>query len=769
MSRRRSRVLLRTAIIAVSALCAAVLVMLAVAALEPEHVPPAPWAEFWNPTSWAVITVATVLAALLGWLVSLQGTRRYGTRRLVAIGILGTSAVVLAFVSYVECAAEAVPFWSPLTWAMELFLGVVPEVFGVVPGCAAEPPLALLAARMLVIATVGIGFAAAVAVVFRSQLDVLRMRRTGSRVVVDGPLDVTLPAAERVRTRLDERTMVVVRADPNDPPPPQPRHPGIVVLRWSDSPDVALRTFALRSRPLRGDRIALHGLFLLGPVAGTNLSRFERLAAQLAELPDDSPRHIRAVVRIDDVWVAEYWRRRQVDRPGWALDAVGVYEATAEALVERWMRDGCDRVAVHGGSDLVLAIAAEVAERARERAARRTPAGGPPPRIVIVGADASSLLRRHTLHQRAFGNAAADVEALDDADAEHAFVTALAGATAPAVMIAPAEDAPVLSPSEIAAAHPGWPVYAQVEEGGPIPEEPVMEQLYPFAAAIGDLGRPDRWERVARVAHENYLDDHGVDPAHPARRPWDQLAAFYRDSNIRLVRETLSSAVAVGRTWGSVPPGADPEDTHPTDAQLDEMARREHESWRARHLEAGWRHASRRDDARRLHPLLVPWDEVDAAGKAKTRRSVLDALGLLRAMGYASRPAAGGDGAGHAVWRSFRRSGEVSAERVDEAWTWTTSTGSAMQALPGDWRVRDGAREWSVRPPEFADMYEPAGDGRWRRRGSVRATRVEQPQTVQTLEGSAHAEDGDWIVEGENGERWVVPDAHFRQAYEPET
>lgn len=766
MSRRRARTLLRAAIIVVAVLCAAVLVMLGVAALEPESVPPEPWAQFWNPTSWVVITLATALACLLGWLVSLPGARRYGTRRLVAIGILGTSAVALAFVSYVECAADAVPFWSPLTWALELFLGVVPDVFGVVEGCAAEPPLALLAARMLVIATVGIGFAAAVAVVFRSQLDVLRMRRSGSRVVVDGPLDVTLPAAERVRTRLDDRTMVVVRADPNDPPPPHPRHPGIVVLRWSETPDVALRIFALRTRPLRSDRIALRGLFLLGPVAGTNLSRFEHLDARLRNVRGERPQHIRAVVRIDDVWVAEFWRRRQVDRPGWALDAVGVYEATAEALVSRWMDDGCDRVAVHGGSDLVLAIAAEAAQRARERAARRRPTGPPPPRVVIVGADASGLLRRHTLHQRAFGNAGADVEALDDADAERGLVTALAGAASPAVMIAPAEDAPVLSPSEIAAAHPGWPVYAQIADGGPIPDEPVMERLYPFAAAIGDLGRPDRWERVARVAHENYLDDHGVDPANPARRPWEQLDDFYRDSNIRLVRETLSSAVAVGRTWGPVPPGADPDDTDPTEAQLDEMARREHESWRARHLAAGWRHGSRRDDVRRTHPLLVPWEKVDEAGRAKTRRAVLDALGLLRAMGYASRPAMGDGEAGEPAWRTYRRRGEVSAERVDESWTWTTTTGSAMQALPGDWRVRDGEREWSVRPPEFADMYEAAGEGRFRRRGSVRATRVSEPQTVQTLEGAAHAEDGDWIVEGENGERWVVPDAHFRQAYE---
>jgi hypothetical protein len=746
--------LLRIATVVVGAVCVAVIVLLVVAAVEPNWSPP-PLAMFWDPRSWQAVTLTVALAALLALLLWLQRSRRHSTRPLVAILVMGVSAVVLGFAAYRDCAVDAVPFWSPLTWAFALFVGAGPEaLFGLTAECPHQP-LALTVARLLAIATVGLGFAAAVAVVFRSQLDVLRMRRARSRIVIDGALDVSLHAAASIRRRAARTTLVVVRADANDPQPPLHRQPGVVVLRWSDSADDALRAFALRGRS-----VALDAVYLLGPDTGTNLTRFERLVERLAAVPRRSKRDVRAFLRIDDVWVAEYWRRRQVERRGWAADAIGVHEATAQRLVARWMADGHDRVAVHGDGDLVLAIAAEAAQLAREYAARRADDGTRPPRIVVVGSDAAELVRLHVLHQRAFGNAARDVEAFECDDPMEGFSAALGGARSPAIMTAPVPGSSDVRPTEVAAAHPDWPVFARVSQGGAIPTEPVMERLYPFALSFADFAGIDRWERVARIAHANFLELYGVDRSRPARAPWDDgLDPFYKDSNVRLIRETLDSASKVGRSWGPITAGVDPTDTLPTAAQLEVMAQREHESWRAHHVEAGWRYAAQRDDRRRRHDLLVSWDDLDAANREKTRRSVLDALELLRALGYASRP--------QAAAVLYRRTGEVSAEPLTEDWQWTTSAGSTMQALAGDWRVWDGQRTWSVRPAEFGETYEQIADGRWRRRGVVRAVRAEAEQSVQSLEGTAAARIGDWIVEGSGGERWVVPDDHFRQAYEP--
>lgn len=207
--------------IAVSATaCAAIVVLLAVAALRPTRPLPGPLAAFWDPRSWPVVTIAVAWAALLAVFI-LVGRRRPQTARpLLALVALGAVAVALSFASYLPCSGDGVSFWTPLSSAFAVFVGSAPEPFGNVAGCAVQAPLALLVARLVAIATVGLGFVAAAAVLFRSQLDVLRMRRARSRIVLDGPLDVTLPASARIRARVARDTLVVVRSDATDPPPP---------------------------------------------------------------------------------------------------------------------------------------------------------------------------------------------------------------------------------------------------------------------------------------------------------------------------------------------------------------------------------------------------------------------------------------------------------------------------------------------------------------------------------------------------------------------
>ncbi|WP_342001774.1 hypothetical protein MRBLWH7_002042 [Microbacterium sp. LWH7-1.2] len=414
----------RIGIVVSAAGCAVLAVLLAVAALRPDHPLAEPLAEFWDPQSWQIVTLSIVWDGLLSAFILVGRRPRQSARPLLALVLMGAVAVGLGFTAYLPCTGDGVPFWTPLSWGLAVFVGSAGDPFGATAGCPDQAPLALLVARYLAVATVGLGFVAAASVLFRSQLDVLRMRRSRSRIVIDGPLDVTLRAATRIRDRVGRRTLIVVRADASDPPPPAHRQQGIVLLRWPDPVDAALRAFSLR----RG-RVALTALYLLGPEASVNLTRFEHLADGLAAA-SAAPRDIRAVVRIDDVWVAEYWRRQNVDRPGWALDAISVFEATAERLVARWMHDGHDRVAVHGDPDLVLAIAAEVAQRAREREASRVP-GPPPPQIVIVGTDAATLRRQHELHQRAFGNVGAGIAAHTCDDMAEGFVDALAGARSP--------------------------------------------------------------------------------------------------------------------------------------------------------------------------------------------------------------------------------------------------------------------------------------------------------------------------------------------------
>lgn len=66
------------------------------------------------------------------------------------------------------------------------------------------------------------------------------------------------------------------------------------------------------------------------------------------------------------------------------------------------------------------------------------------------------------------------------------------------------------------------------------------------------------------------------------------------------------------------------------------------------------------------------------------------------------------------------------------------------------------AIEMLPRKPEFM-----------RRRYTVTARRVKKEGLVETETGETWARPGDWIVTGSNGERYRMPDAQFRAAYEP--
>ncbi|MFT3660689.1 MAG: hypothetical protein QM809_04650 [Gordonia sp. (in: high G+C Gram-positive bacteria)] len=148
---------------------------------------------------------------------------------------------------------------------------------------------------------------------------------------------------------------------------------------------------------------------------------------------------------------------------------------------------------------------------------------------------------------------------------------------------------------------------------------------------------------------------------------------------------------------------------------------------------------------------------------------------IAAAFGYAivrknhtAFPAAPDDDASE-WWVFPRRPNEVTAEKQSESWTWTTSGGDEMTGGAGDWLVTDqwGARR-SVTPEDFERLYEPVPSGRenrYRRIGSVRARPARPGETVVSKEGPTVAREGDWVVQGDTGDRWCVPGVDFSRGY----
>lgn len=64
------------------------------------------------------------------------------------------------------------------------------------------------------------------------------------------------------------------------------------------------------------------------------------------------------------------------------------------------------------------------------------------------------------------------------------------------------------------------------------------------------------------------------------------------------------------------------------------LAKNTHDTWAAQRLADGWRYGEQRDDAKKLHPCLIPYEELPEEEKEYDRKTATEALKLLVAMGF---------------------------------------------------------------------------------------------------------------------------------------
>ncbi len=69
------------------------------------------------------------------------------------------------------------------------------------------------------------------------------------------------------------------------------------------------------------------------------------------------------------------------------------------------------------------------------------------------------------------------------------------------------------------------------------------------------------------------------------------------------------------------------------------LAAHVHDLWVAQRHKDGWRHGPRRDDERREHPGLVPYEQLSESEKDVDRRVSRGVLEALVALGYRITPA----------------------------------------------------------------------------------------------------------------------------------
>lgn len=64
------------------------------------------------------------------------------------------------------------------------------------------------------------------------------------------------------------------------------------------------------------------------------------------------------------------------------------------------------------------------------------------------------------------------------------------------------------------------------------------------------------------------------------------------------------------------------------------LSRNAHENWAAQRLAEGWRYGPRRDDGRKEHPSLVPYEKLSESEKNYDRRTAMETVKTILALGY---------------------------------------------------------------------------------------------------------------------------------------
>ena len=64
------------------------------------------------------------------------------------------------------------------------------------------------------------------------------------------------------------------------------------------------------------------------------------------------------------------------------------------------------------------------------------------------------------------------------------------------------------------------------------------------------------------------------------------------------------------------------------------LAKNTHEVWSENRIKDGWNYGEQRDDARKLHPCLIPYEELPESEKEYDRCTSQETLKLIIKLGY---------------------------------------------------------------------------------------------------------------------------------------
>lgn len=146
-------------------------------------------------------------------------------------------------------------------------------------------------------------------------------------------------------------------------------------------------------------------------------------------------------------------------------------------------------------------------------------------------------------------------------------------------------------------------------------------------------------EILARGKHEDYIAREaarGVSLVeNPSMTSWENLPESLKVSNRRYAQSVARKLSAVGATLTPLTSSAAMGDLPLADALLEELAQEEHDRWMADLVADGWQPTDGpKDPDRKLHPLLVPWEDLAESEREKDRDGLRALPRLVARAGY---------------------------------------------------------------------------------------------------------------------------------------
>ncbi|MFT4219918.1 MAG: hypothetical protein QM611_05315 [Microbacterium sp.] len=790
----------------------------------------------------------------------------------IIVGLASASAV-LGVSAFAPCARGELPAVRSLTWTILLFVGNL-ETSAIGPGavleqCTGAIPLALTLARFGAIVATFIGAVTVLLVVSREQFSQLQARLSPDVDIVTGldalsmPLVRALIVEARRRHEPDHwftrrpherfgrapRTrVVVIHPQRDDPLASEAVEAGACVLTGDP-------TNALMLRPILttrwGTRSSVRRLYAVSADQQQNLAVLDA-AHQMLETAQkkahdlagialivrralnavgdfftaggEVPLVSRLIARLDDPREARDWRLRHITKDAWFEDAISVDDLLAGALVARLLTEEAPpptHLLVAGDTPLTVAVLDRLLWRDWKAATLDRPRHLQ--RVTVCGPRAERVVRGWSV-RRSPADATITPVVVEAQEGDWELVADQFAASADALIVTDPSPDTLVRASRVTRLHPRLLVFAPDPDAGGLSDLDSATGVVRFGPTLlSNGGAPeDSWTSLARLQHARWRSpgDRAAQRrwGSPTDPPGDRLPEFYREDNLRQLRNILQVAPALLHAeWAPVVGGS------PTAAitadELDRIAEKEHVRWVQLRVASGWSgldlippegetasvkaRRRKREEERRVSPYLRGWDEGEVAGKhpelltklapeqrttvitelhETNRDGVRDILGALYHWGIAPKRdgvwlVAPADAAEQTDAPSqtlldeqhphrYDRTGTAWAWLLTEPREWQTDTGDTLRGEAGDWWVvtPDGSAR-TVAASEFPQLYEQVDAQLHRRHGSVSARRLDAPQVVESLEGSVNARAGDWLVTDDRGNSWPVPDAQFRASY----